>query len=129
MRASRRRYRSYRIKEDVTYRLAINLRSRLYLALKTNAKTGSAVRDLGCSIEELKAHLESCFYPRSTNEAMSWGNYGRGGWQIDHIEPLFMLSNGKTVKELCHYSNLQPLWGEDNLQKRDRDLQALGIFQ
>ena len=30
-------------------------------AIKGNYKTGSAVRDLGCSIDEFKAHIESKF--------------------------------------------------------------------
>lgn len=46
-------YRTNREKTDISYKIANNLRSRLRLALKNNYKSGSAVRDLGCSIEFL----------------------------------------------------------------------------
>lgn len=48
---------------------------------------------------------------------MSWDNYGK--WHIDHIKPLadFDLSDPKQFKEACHYSNLQPLWAEENHKK------------
>jgi len=103
-----------RYKNDTNYRLALNLRSRLYAAIKNNQKTGSAVRDLGCSIEELKIHLESKFV-----EGMSWANHTTNGWHIDHIRPLifFNLSNREELLKACHYSNLQPLWASDNVKK------------
>ena len=44
-------------------RLRGALRNRLNRAIKGNYKAGSAVSDLGCSIEELKKHLESQFTP------------------------------------------------------------------
>jgi hypothetical protein len=97
---------------DVSYRLIENLRSRLYRALKKDHKSGSAVNDLGCSIRQLKKHLEAQFKP-----GMSWDNYGE--WHIDHIKPLisFNLSDKKELKKACHYANLQPLWAKDNILK------------
>jgi len=99
---------------NLQYRIRCALRSRLYSALKNNAKVGSAVRDLGCSIPELKLHLESLFKP-----GMSWDNYGLSGWHIDHIIPLssFDLSNVEQFKKACHYTNLQPLLATENLSK------------
>jgi len=103
-----------RYKNDINYRLASSLRSRLYAAVKNNQKKGSAVGDLGCSVEELKIHLESKFA-----KGMSWGNYGKNGWHIDHIQPLifFNLSNREELLKACHRSNLQPLWASDNIRK------------
>ena len=48
---------------------------------------------------------------------MSWNNYGK--WHLDHIKPLssFNLQNIDELKQACHYSNLQPLWAEDNFKK------------
>lgn len=45
------------------------------------------------------------------------------GWHIDHIKPLcsFDLKDKVQFKEACHYSNLQPLWAKDNLNKRKID--------
>lgn len=98
--------------KDIEYKLKHLLRSRLNKAIKGDYKSGSAVNDLGCSIEELKKHLESKF-----KRDMSWDNYGE--WHIDHIKPLasFDLTDKQQFKEACHYSNLQPLWSKDNLSK------------
>ena len=109
-----------RLKTDLNARIALKLRQRLNKALKGNFKIGSAVRDLGCSIKELKERLESKFYSHpETNEEMSWDNYGRKGWHIDHIKLLasFNLSDRKQFLIANHYNNLQPLWAEDNLRK------------
>lgn len=105
-------------------KIAINLRGRLSQAVRNNYKSGSAIKDLGCTIEQLRIHLESKFYPNpETGEAMSWDNYGRYGWHIDHIRPLckFDLTNEVELKEACNFMNLQPLWFKDNLEKRHVD--------
>lgn len=92
--------------------MANNLRTRLNNALKN--KSGSAVTDLGCSIDELIIYLENLFLP-----GMTWENKGRYGWHIDHIIPLasFDLTKREQTKKACHYTNLQPLWAKDNLSK------------
>ncbi len=52
---------------------------------------------------------------------MSFDNYGK--WHIDHIIPLSSAGNDLVkLKELCHYTNLQPLWAIDNIMKRDKIL-------
>jgi hypothetical protein len=101
---------------DVQYKLSGSLRRRLRCALRGNYKSGSAVKDLGCTIDELKTYLESKFL-----NGMTWDNYGLRGWHIDHIKPLssFDLSDRKQMLEACHYTNLQPLWAKDNLVKSD----------
>jgi len=90
------------------------LRNRLWHALKTNQKVGSAVRDLGCTIEELKIWLESQF-----QSGMTWDNWVFYGWHIDHKIPLsfFDLTNREQFLKACHYTNLQPMWGVENLRK------------
>jgi hypothetical protein len=97
---------------DIQFKLAFNLRRRLNRALKGNYKAGSAVRDLGCSVIELKTHLENQF-----QDDMSWENYGK--WHIDHIIPLnsFDLIDREQFLKACHYTNLQPLWARENLSK------------
>ena len=103
-----------RLKNDINAHLADVLRSRLNKAIKRSTKAGSAVDDLGCSIDQLKAHLESKF-----EVGMTWENYGPKGWHIDHIIPLssFNLTNLEELKKACHYTNLQPMWAEDNWSK------------
>ena len=110
-------YQKTRKIEDIDFKLRCVLRSRISKAIKNNQKTGSAVKDLGCPIDSFKKHLESQF-----TEGMSWSNYGRKGWHIDHIKPLssFDLTDPEQFKKACHYSNLQPLWAEDNLKKSNK---------
>lgn len=106
------KYTRERRRADPEFKLKSDLRRRLYNALKGNYKSGSAVHDLGCSIPELKQHLENQF-----TEGMTWGNHGE--WHIDHIIPMasFDLQNRDQLLTCCHYSNLQPLWSADNLRK------------
>lgn len=103
-----------RLKNDLCFFIAKKLRIRLNMALKNKSKKGSAIRNLGCSIDYLIKHLESKFQP-----GMSWDNYGLKGWHIDHIVPLssFDLTNLDELKVACHYTNLQPLWASDNIRK------------
>ena len=98
-------------------KLAHYLRARVRASLKDDIKSGSAVKNLGCSLEELKTYLESKFQP-----GMSWDNWSVNGWHIDHIKPLvsFDLSNKDQFVEACHYTNLQPLWAKDNWSKGDK---------
>jgi hypothetical protein len=110
----KKEYNNGRLKVDRNFKLSCYLRSRLRLAIKDCYKSGSAVRDLGCTIPELKIYLESKFKP-----GMTWDNWSRIGWHIDHIKPLYkfnMQDRGEFLKA-NHYTNLQPLWAEENLSK------------
>lgn len=104
-----------RIKKDPEFKLTVYCRSRLKTALKGNIKSGRTIELLGCSISELKIHLESLF-----KAGMSWDNYG--SWHIDHKRPCasFDLSDATQQRICFHYSNLQPLWAADNLSKSDK---------
>ena len=77
-------------------------------------KSDRTVKYLGCTGRELVAHLESQFSP-----GMSWDNYGLKGWHIDHIRPCasFDFTDEKQLHDCFHYTNLQPLWAEDNMTK------------
>ena len=112
--ATARRIRATRYASDIQYKLAKVLRTRLYMAVRNTHRSGIAVRELGCSIQELKSHLEQMFI-----DGMSWENWGRSGWHIDHIKPItrFDLTDPKQVAKACHFTNLQPLWASDNLRK------------
>jgi hypothetical protein len=110
-------YYRLKYKDDIGWRLAHTLRSRLNCAIKNNQKVGSAIEELGCSIEDLKKHLESQFQP-----GMTWDNWSKDGWHIDHILPLdsFDLSDHTQLKMVCNYQNLRPLWAKDNLSKGNK---------
>ncbi len=97
------------------------LRQRLAMAVAREFRSGSAVRDLGCSIQSFREYIETKF-----KEGMSWENWGRNGWHIDHIKPLasFDLSDRNQLLKACHYTNLQPLWAEENIKKGSKTEQA-----
>jgi hypothetical protein len=101
---------------DIYFKLKTNLRSRLYSAIKRNYKSGSAIKDLGCSIEFLKQYIESKFYG-----GMAWKNWGLV-WQLDHIKELhtFDLTNREQLLRAVHYTNLQPLTIEDHKKKSNK---------
>lgn len=108
-----------RYHSDVEYKIKRNLRHRLNQAIKNNFKSGSAIKDLGCSISELKMYLEQKF-----QLGMTWDNYCHKIWQIDHIEPLcaFNLTDRNQLLKACHYTNLEPKWSEDNSKKIAHDI-------
>lgn len=95
-------------------KLTDNLRRRLNKVLKGESKSERTLSLLGCSIAELRSHLEKQFRP-----GMSWQTYGF--WHIDHKRPCasFDLADAAQQQECFHYTNLQPLWAVENLQKGD----------
>lgn len=101
---------------DLAFRLKVKLRTRLGRAIKRKTKTWSAVGDLGCSIDFLKGWLEAQF-----RHGMTWDNYGPV-WHIDHIRPLasFDLTVREDFVAACHYTNLQPLFAQENRHKHAR---------
>jgi hypothetical protein len=108
-----REYISNHRKVNINYKLADSLRTRLRLLIKNNSKVGSAVRDLGCTIEFLKTYIEAKFH-----SGMTWDNWGEV-WELDHIKALwrFDLTNREQFLTACHYTNLQPLTVEDHKKK------------
>ena len=100
---------------DPLFKMKINLRSRTSAAFKNKgySKNTKTQEILGVDWEVAKQHIE-----RQFTKGMNWDNYGE--WHIDHIIPLASANNEVELKKLCHYSNLQPLWAEDNLEKKDK---------
>lgn len=100
-----------RYKTDIEHKIAVSHRNRLNSVIKFKRNFKSADL-LGCSLKEVRAHLESKF-----QSGMSWDNYG--DWHIDHVIPLydFNLSLKEEQQKAFHYTNLQPLWAIDNLRK------------
>lgn len=101
---------------NIEYKIACGLRSALNKVLKRqNAKKSNhTLKLVGCTVEYLKRYLEDRFL-----HGMTWDNYGFYGWHIDHITPcvFFDLTKPKEQRKCFHYTNLQPLWQKDNLEK------------
>lgn len=108
-------------KTNPQLRLALNMRRRLNHMLHGRASKSSQEL-LGCSYIELKDYIESLFTP-----GMTWENYG--DWHVDHIYPLSKvdLTNPDELARVCHYTNLQPLWAEDNLRKAAKVLESIEL--
>jgi len=109
--------RKERRKIDPLFVLTNNLRSRMYKFLITLniTKKNTTFEIVGCSPEFLKEHLEKQFV-----SGMSWEN--RTDWHIDHIIPLSSAKTEEELYKLCHYTNLKPLWAEENLKKSNKIL-------
>jgi len=107
-----------RRKTDPQYQLLCNLRCRLRRALKGLAKSASTMTLVGCSTRHTKDHLEKQFQP-----GMTWENYGPV-WHVDHMMPCasFDLTDPEQQRRCFHYTNLQPLWGTENISKGDNIL-------
>jgi hypothetical protein len=106
-----------RRRENKHVRMRENLQKRITGALKGVPKTGTTMELIGCTVSELKKHIEKQFRP-----GMNWDNWTVDGWHLDHIRPCasFDLTDPEQQKECFHYTNLQPLWGEENLRKGAR---------
>lgn len=105
-------------KNNPVFRELANLRSKLSSALRRYI-LGGVCREraliwgiLGCSRDCFVQHLEAQF-----KDGMSWDNYGRGGWELDHIKPLSQANSVEEVRTLFNYKNIQPLWKIDNMAK------------
>ena len=108
-------YAKEREKFDVNFKIKRRLRNRLYSVVLKGYKSQKTLDLIGCSLNELRIHLENQF-----KDNMSWENYGE--WRIDHIKPCdsYDLTKEDDQKECFNYKNLQPLWAKDNLIKKNK---------
>jgi hypothetical protein len=111
------KWRTKKYHDDILYKLELLYRNRLNQFLKSSGirKKTKTTQMLGCSYQQLKLHIEQLF-----KIGMSWHNYGYYGWHIDHIIPLDSAKNENDLIKLCHYTNLQPLWANENIKKRNK---------
>jgi hypothetical protein len=103
--------------KDPIFLLINNMRSRLYkyLTKMQITKKNKTFEIVGCSPLELKEYLEKQFV-----DGMSWKN--RSEWHIDHIIPLSSAKTEEELYKLCYYTNLQPLWSFENIEKSNKIL-------
>lgn len=114
-------YQREKYKNDSVYRMLVLHRTRVKREVSkmklSELNMNSKLELLGCSTSILKKHIETQF-----TEGMSWDNHGIHGWHIDHIKPISKhdMNDIEDVKKAFHYTNLQPLWAKDNLQKSNK---------
>ena len=72
---------------------------------------------LNYTARDLMRHLERQFH-----NGMTWENFGRSGWHIDHIVPVSAFSfkslNDPEFRACWSLPNLRPIWARENLSKR-----------
>lgn len=102
---------------SVLHRITDSIRSRTSYAIKSNGykKDTKTFELIGCTKEFLLEYLKSKF-----KKGMTLNNYGK--WQIDHDIPLASAKTEKELKALAHYSNLKPMWANENNHKRAKSL-------
>lgn len=102
------------VRPDIARMLPQVLQNRIAKACVGGKRAGDAVRDLGCSIAEFARYIEAQF-----RDGMTWDNYGKNGWELDHKRPLasFDLEDRAQFMKAAHFSNYQPLWAHENKKK------------
>jgi hypothetical protein len=110
-------------RKDPLVKLVTVLRSRMADAITAAMVKGRKIRErgamrfVGCAVLDLAAHLESQFL-----DGMTWQNYGRTGWHVDHIFPVGKadLADPAHLRAAFNWRNCRPMWGGENLKKSDR---------
>ena len=79
-------------------------------------RTETAMEYLGCEPEFFHNHLEKQFLPD-----MTWENHSNNGWHMDHRKPKheFDFSQEEDYYRCWHWTNIQPMWGSENMSKKD----------
>jgi len=100
-------------------RLSKNMSGGIYRALKLGYKANRHWEEyVDYTMKQLKEHIEKQFV-----RGMTWDNYGRGGWNIDHIIPITAFNydspNDLDFKRCWSLNNLRPLWETENIKKSD----------
>ena len=94
-------------KDDVKYKVNDKIKQKINQFIKNKNILPCPAIKYTC--KQFRKHIESKF-----TKGMTWANYGRTGWHIDHIIPYcefdFNNINDKSLKDYWALSNLQPLW-------------------
>lgn len=104
-------------------KLSSNLSSFLCMSLKRSLEYGFGKNTLDIlgvnNWDEFRTYIESQW-----DEGMNWDNWGIGKdnstWHLDHIIPISSANGLDEIKQLFYYTNLRPMWGSDNIRKRNK---------
>lgn len=123
LKAKRKRDEINKWKRENTYKFIKNYRTFIWNIFKNKRMSNSKYKfkqHLGCDYETFINHIESQFV-----DGMSLDN--KGEWETDHIIPLASALSMERLYELCHYTNIQPLWKKENRDKRDKKLKVSNL--
>lgn len=110
-----------RRKTDRSYKTKKQCQNMLHRTLRLCGKTKTTKTELalGYTSADLLKSISS-----KLRDGMTWDNFGRGPghWNIDHIKPIaaFVKEGVSDPSVINALSNLQPLWFEENSEKRDK---------
>lgn len=98
------------------------------MAVKDLTKTGSAISDLGCSIEQFMDIIQA--HPNWQPDLMTWANHGVI-WHLDHIKALglFDLEDPEQLRVAVHHTNIQPLTTGQHKVKTAEDTRLIRAQQ
>ena len=115
-------YQKNKKQKDPIFKLRCNIKNLIYISIKKQgySKKSKTFEILGCSYEDFKKHLE-----RQFKKGMTWNNQGE--WHLDHIYPVSLAKDEHEVIKLNHYTNFQPLWAKDNLEKHNKIIENTQI--
>jgi hypothetical protein len=106
-----------RYKNNPLIKLKRLIRTYISRGLNNRVRKDRSHEIVGCSWVDLKKHLEEQF-----KDGMTWENHGQYGWHVDHIIPLSSAKTDEEFYKLNHYTNLQPLWWNENIKKSNKVL-------
>jgi hypothetical protein len=113
-REARRKRKRYN--EDPKNAVYHRMKRSIHKHLRNNTASRNWSKHLGYTMQELHAHIERQFIA-----GMSWHNMGQ--WHIDHIVPVasftFNSVDDAEFRACYALTNLRPMWGADNIRKRD----------
>ncbi len=109
-----------RVKNDPSFKLLKYLRGRIRSALKYNTKSKRTMELVGCTMEQLKNHLQQTAIQNGYID-FDIESYSSKYYHIDHIIPCnsFDLSLQENQIKCFHYTNLQILTARENIAKSD----------
>ena len=109
-------YQKYKESTDDFYKFKRLIRDCILKSFKrTNHRKNSYAKDIiGIDFDEAWEYLKETWKKNYGTE------YNGEPYHIDHIIPLSTAKNEEDVIKLCHYTNLQMLKPEDNLEKSDK---------
>lgn len=115
----RRKVQKERREKDPLYKMAQNIRILVSHSFKRGKfdfrKMKKVEEILGCSIPEFINYILS-----QCPEGITLENFGKFGYHIDHKIPISCAKTGEDVIKLNHYTNLQPMFWRDNIQKSNK---------
>ena len=109
-------YQKYKVATDDFYKFKRLIRDCVLKSFKrTNHRKSSYAKEIiGINFDEAWKYLKETWKKNYGTD------YNGEPYHIDHIVPLSTAKTEEEVIRLCHYTNLQLLKPEDNLEKSDR---------